>query len=89
MYTPKVIPYLAEVLQIEDVSSKVQTSSVGEMISSWNERLVQKENGTLIEPRRILARKLVEAGAKFSTSLDNAAKSTFETLAKELDVYGK
>ena len=74
---------------MENVSSKVQTSTVSEMILSWNERLVQKEKDTLIEPRRILARKLVEVGAKFSSSLDNAAKSTFETLAKDLDIHGK
>ena len=71
------------------MSSEVQSSSVGEMILSWNEGLVRKEKDELIEPRQILARKLVEVGAEFSTSLDNAAKSTFETLAKELDVYGK
>ena len=92
MYTPKVIPYLAEVLQIEDVSSKVQTSSVSEMILSWNERLVQKEKGALIEPRRILARKLVEVGAKFSSSLENGdkleAESNFQRLARDLDVHG-
>ena len=94
MYTPKVIPYLAEALQVEDISSEVQSSSVSELILSWNKRLVQKESGALIEPRRILARKLVEMGAKFSNSLDNeckvkAAKSTFESLAKDLDVHGK
>ena len=94
MYTPKVIPYLAEALQVEDISSEVQSSS--EMILAWNERLVRKTKDidALIEPRRILARKLVEVGAKFSSSLDdghnvNAAVSTFETLAKDLDVHGK
>ena len=75
-----------------DVSSKVQTSSVSEMILSWNERLVQKEKGALIEPRRILARKLVEVGAKFSSFLENGdkleAESNFQRLARDLDVHG-
>ena len=91
MYTQNVIPNLAEALQVdrESMPSEVQSSSVGEMILSWNEGLVRKEKDELIEPRRILARKLVEVGVEFSTPLDNVAKSTFETLAKELDVYGK
>ena len=41
----------------------------------------------------MLARKLVEVGAKFCASLDTGRKfeamSTFETLARNLDVYGK
>ena len=61
------------------------------MISLWN---VESDSTHTIEPKRILARKLVEVGAKFSSSLDNghkvkAAESTFETLAKDLDVHGK
>ena len=64
------------------------------MISLWNEKLVKSDSMHTIEPKRILARKLVEVGAKFSNSLENghnvmAAMSTFETLAKDLDVHGK
>ena len=64
------------------------------MISLWNEKLVESDSMHTIEPKRILARKLVEVGAKFSRSLKNGhnvntAVSTFETLAKDLDVHGK
>ena len=64
------------------------------MISLWNENLVKSDSTHKFEPKRILARKLVEVGAKFCTSLDDghkvkAAKSTFENLAKALDVHGK
>ena len=89
--TPEVIKYLAEALEIRDVD----TSSVSELISIWNERVVESTSSSKgkIEPRRMLARKLVEVGAKFCTSLDSGrkfeAESTFETLARKLDIYGK
>ena len=85
------IRYLAEALEIHDVP----TSSVSEVISLWNEKLAKSTSSITgkIEPKRMLARKLVEVGAKFCTSLDSGrkfeAESTFETLAKKLDVYGK
>ena len=90
-YTPEVIKYLAEALEIRDVD----ISSVSELISIWNERVVRSTSSSTgkIEPRRMLARKLVEVGAKFCTSLDSGrkfeAESSFEALARKLDVYGK
>ena len=95
-YIPEVIPYLVEALQLGENNdpSQIQYLSVSKMISLWNEKLVKSDSMHTIEPKRILARKLVEVGAKFSTSLDDghkgmAAMSTFETLAKDLDVHGK
>ena len=85
------VKYLAETLEIHDV----QTSSVSELISIWNKKLVKSTSSSTgeREPKRMLARKLVEVGAKFCTSLDSGrkfeAESTFEALAKKLDVYGK
>ena len=83
------VKYLAETLEIHDV----HTSSISELISIWNEKLVKSTSSSTgkIEPKRMLARKLVEVGAKFCTSLESGheAVSTFETLAKKLDVYGK
>lgn len=84
----EVIPYLAEALQLDPS----QCSSVSAMISSWNKKLVKSSLTNNIEPRRILARKLVEVCAKLCSSLDYGrkieAEFTFETLAKELDVHG-
>ena len=85
------VKYLAKTLEIHDV----YTSSVSELISIWNEKLVKSTSSSTgkIEPKRMLARKLVEVGAKFCTSLESGHKveavSTFETLARKLDVYGK
>ena len=85
------IRYLAETLEICDVD----TSSVSELISIWNEKMAKRTSSSTekIEPKRVLARKLVEVGAKFCTSLDSGrkfeAESTFEVLAKKLDIYGK
>ena len=85
------VKYFAEALEIHDV----HTSSVSELISIWNEKLVKSTSSSTgkIEPKRMLARKLVEVGAKFCTSFDCGCKfeavSTFEVLAKKLDVYGK
>ena len=85
------VKYLAETLEIHDV----HTSSISELISIWNKKLVKSTSSSTgkIEPKRMLARKLVEVGAKFCTSLESGHKfeavSTFETLAKKLDVYGK
>ena len=81
-HVPKVIPYLSEVLELDE-------SVVSAMIQKWNERLGTDK----IEARQHLARKIVEMGAKFSDSLDDndskhQTESTFETLAKQLDIYG-
>ena len=80
-YVPKVIPYLSEALELDE-------SVVSPMIRKWNERFGTNK----IEARQQLARKIVETGAKFSDSLDYNSKheseSTFETLAKQLDIYG-
>ena len=81
-HVPKVIPYLSEVLELDE-------SIVSAMIQKWNERLGTDK----IEARQHLARKIVEMGVKFSDSLDDndskhQTESTFETLAKQLDIYG-
>ena len=81
-YLLKAIPYLSEALKIDE-------SIVSAMILKWNERLGTDK----IEARQHLVRKIVETGAKFSDSLDdndskNKSESTFETLAKQLDIYG-
>ena len=81
-YVPKVIPYLSEALELDE-------SIVSTMIQKWNERLGTDK----IEARQHLARKIVETGAKFSDSLDDndskhKSESTFENLAKQLDIYG-
>ena len=81
-YVPKVIPYLSEALELDEFI-------VSAMIQKWNERLGTDK----IEARQLLARKIVETGAKFSDSLDdndskNKTESIFETLAKQLDIYG-
>ena len=81
-YVPKVIPYLSEALELDK-------SIVSTMIEKWNERLGTDK----LEARQHLARKIVETGAKFSDSLDyndskHQSESIFETLAKQLDIYG-
>ena len=62
------------------------------MISLWNKKLVKSSGTENVEPRRMLARKLIEIGAKFCSSLDISCKieaeSLFESIAKDLDVHG-
>ena len=81
-YLLNVIPYLSEALKLDE-------STVSATILKWNERLGTDK----IEARQHLARKILETGAKFSDSLDdndskNKAESIFETVAKQLDIYG-
>ena len=62
------------------------------MISLWNKKLVKSSGTENVEPRRMLARKLIEMSAKFCSSLDISCKveaeSLFESIAKDLDVHG-
>lgn len=63
------------------------------MISLWNKKLIKSCGTENVEPRRMLARKLIEMSAKFCSSMEISYKieveSFFESLAKDLDVHGK
>ena len=100
-YSPDIIPYFARALGLHEghPCNETKEQFILKMLLTWNEKMVKlcAETKTEMELRRVLARKLLELGYEVSSlpnhdvfkDLKQEMVTTFEKLAREVDVHGK